>query len=142
MKKVILPLLVLSFLCKEKSFSQSERIIGPVELRMTDSLCSGINKIDLSGITTQEEAIAAYSQCVGEHADLLNDLATERKVDITDLAAMKKIGIDLAFDLYKIKCEKFTKLSIAMATKTIKDLSQGDLTIGVLKRIDQKGFNY
>ena len=143
MKKILFILIAFSFLFVQKSFSQTERVIGPIEKRMTDSLCSSISRLDLSKIRTQEEAVAAYTQCVEEHADLLNDLATERNADITDVTAMKRIGIDLAFDLYKMKCEKFTKLSTVMAMKTTnKDLSQSDVTIGTLKRIDQKGFNY
>jgi hypothetical protein len=143
MKRIIPALFILFFLYVGKSFSQSKHVIGPVERKMTDSLCNSINKIDLSKIATQEEAVAAYTQCVEEHADLLNDLATERKVDVGNIADMKKIGIDLAFDLYKMKCEKFMKLSTIMAMKTIKaDEGNEDVTIGMLKRIDQKGFNY
>jgi hypothetical protein len=99
--------------------------------------------LDLSKKATEEEAVAAYTPCVEEHADLLNDLATERNADVTDIPAIKRIGIDLAFDLYKMKCEKFSKLSTIMAMKTVnKNLSQNDVTIGTLKRIDQKGSNY
>jgi hypothetical protein len=143
MKKFLFILIASSLLFAQKSFSQTERVIGPVEKRMTDSLCSSISRLDLSKITTQEEAIAAYTKCVEEHADFLNDLATERNADVGDMPAMKRIGMDLAFDLYKMKCEKFSKLSTIMAMKMAnKDLSQGDVTIGTLKRIDQKEFNY
>lgn len=142
MKKLLFILLV-SIFCSLNIFAQSDRVIGPAEKRMTDSLCSSVNRLDLSKITTKEEAIAAYTKCVEEHVDLLNDLAIERKVDIGEMAAMRRIGVDLALDLYKMKCEKFMQFSRLMAIQTVKnELSQSDLTIGTFKRIDQSGFNY
>jgi len=142
MKRITLLLFALLSICT-KSFAQSEHVIGPVERKITDSICASVNKLDLSKINTQEQAVAAYTQCVGDHIDLLNDLATERNVDMADEVAMKKVGIDLAFNLYKMKCEKFMKLSTLMAMKSMdKGVSLEQVTTGAFKRIDNKGFNY
>jgi hypothetical protein len=142
MKKFLL-LIILPLLLIQKSFAQTGHVQGTMERKMTDSLCVSISKLDVSKIKTQEEAVAAYTQCVGDHIDLLGDFAAERNVDMTDKVAMKKIGVDLAFNLYKMKCENFIKLSTLMAMKTInKDERQGDISIGAFKRIENKGFNY
>ncbi|MBS1526553.1 MAG: hypothetical protein JST19_12935 [Bacteroidetes bacterium] len=127
-------------------FAQSQRVLGPVEKKIVDTLCNGINRIDLSKINTQEEAVAAYTQVVTDHADMLSDLAAERHVDMADMDAMKRVGMDLALDLFKVKCEKFTELSKKMAMqvaqKEIAGEANGDAMIGTFKRIDKKGFNY
>lgn len=142
MKKLLL-LIILPLLFTQQSFAQTEHVQGPMECKMTDSLCISVGKLDISKIKTQEEAVAAYTQCVGDHLDLLGDFAAERNVDMTDKVAMKKIGVDLAFNLYKMKCENFIKLSTLMAMKTVNnDEHQGDVTIGVFKRMENKGFNY
>ncbi|HVS91347.1 MAG TPA: hypothetical protein VHE59_04895 [Mucilaginibacter sp.] len=145
MKKVLITLLIVGCYCLNV-FAQSERVLGPVEKRLVDTLCNGVNRIDLSKVNTQEEAVAAYTQLVMDHAAMLGDLAAERHVDMSDMDAMKRVGVDLAVDLYKMKCEKFIELSKKMAMKVAqKEISgeaNGDAMIGTFKRIDKKGFNY
>ncbi|MBS1503130.1 MAG: hypothetical protein JST32_13765 [Bacteroidetes bacterium] len=145
MKKNLITLVIVGFYSLNV-FAQSERVLGPVEKRLVDTLCNGVNRIDLSKVNTQEEAVAAYTQLVMDHADMLGDLAAERHVDMGDMDAMKRVGVDLAVDLYKMKCEKFTELSKKMAMKVAqKEISgeaNGDAMIGTFKRIDKKGFNY
>ncbi|MEZ2336311.1 hypothetical protein [Mucilaginibacter sp. RCC_168] len=112
---------------------------GPVEQRMTDSLCKSLARLDISKISTKEEAVKAYTECVMAHADLLPDLAAERKVDMTDQSAMRAVGIDLAKNLVKQKCDYFLKLAVKMNSKEVEE----DRSItGTFKRIDVKGFNY
>ena len=113
---------------------------GPIEQQMTDSLCKSLARLDISKITTKEEAVKAYTECVMAHADLLPDLAAERKVDMTDHNAMRTVGIDLAKNLMKQKCDYFMKLSGLMAQKTAD--AEDNVTSGVFRRVDQKGFNY
>jgi len=134
---------ILFIVFSQTVFSQTEKVVSITEKRMADSVCNSVNRLDLSKITTRNEAVAFYTQCIGDHLDILNDLAAERHVDISDKDAMRKIGVDLAFDLYKMKCTNFVKLSSLIAMKTVdKDTIQTNITIGALKRIDQKGFNY
>lgn len=143
MKKSLALFTILSFAFLRVAFSQAERTISITEKRLADSVCNSVNRLDVSKITTRDAAVAFYTQCIGDHLDLLNDLATERNVDVSDNVAMRKIGIDLAFDLYKMKCANFVKLSSLIAMKTIdKDTLRSDITVGAFKRIDQKGFNY
>jgi len=145
MKRILFILIIVGFYFPQV-FAQSERVLGPVEKRLVDTLCNSMSRIDLSKINTRDEAVAAYTQVIGDHADMLNDLANERNVDMTDMAAMKKLGIDLAFDLYRMKCEKFAELSkkmaINVAKKELDKGAGGDAMAGTFKRIDKKGFNY
>lgn len=113
---------------------------GPVEQRMTDSLCKSLARLDISKITTKEEAVKAYTECVMAHADLLPDLAAERKVDMTDQNAMRTVGIDLAKNLVKQKCDYFLKLAVKMNSKEVEEVDRS--ITGTFKRIDVKGFNY
>jgi hypothetical protein len=141
MKKVILLILILSSLVKYAS-AQTERVVGPAEKRITDSICACVSRLDISKITTKNEAIAAYTDCVTQNADLLTPLADERKVDIGDQEQMRKIGIDIAMTLMKNKCAGFIKLSVMMAKNENSDAGSTGTTSGKLSRIDNKGFNY
>ncbi|WP_107831267.1 hypothetical protein ABZR88_05020 [Mucilaginibacter yixingensis] len=113
---------------------------GPVEKRLSDSLCACVTKLDLSKINTKDEAVQAYTNCVMQHADLLPDLAAEKKVQMEDQDAMRTIGIELAQTLMKQKCDAFVKLSLLMAKDKAAALANS--TFGTFKRIDVKGFNY
>ena len=113
---------------------------GPMEQRMTDSLCKCLVGIDNAKITTKAQAVAAYTGCVQKNADLLPDLADEKKVDMTNTTAMRVVGIDLAKNLMKQKCDAFMKLSTAMAQKDVED--EPSFSTGTFKRVDLKGFNY
>jgi len=115
---------------------------GPVERRLADNICSSLSKLDLSKITTKSEAVKAYTSCVMAHADMLPDLAAEKKVDMTDQAAMRLVGIELGKDLMKQNCKYFLQLSTAMAKKEDSEEAATSSTLGTFKRIDLKGFNY
>jgi len=145
MKKLLFILFITGFYSPQ-IFGQAERVLGPVEKRVVDTICNGLAKVDLSKISTRDEATAAYTQVIEDHADMLSELANERHVDITDVDAMKRVGIDLAFDLYKIKCEKFAELAKKMSSQATKNdmaqKSEGDATLGTFRRVDHKGFNY
>ncbi|MES2279144.1 MAG: hypothetical protein V4592_24140 [Bacteroidota bacterium] len=124
--------------------AKAQTAMGPVEKRLTDSICNCVAKLDMAKITTKQQAIEAYSNCVAQHADLLPDLAAEKKVNMEDQDAMRTIGIELAKNLMRMKCDGFIKLSVAMAKK---DNNTGEEKVttadfGTFKRIDLKGFNY
>jgi hypothetical protein len=133
-----LVLFILSIVIMQNSLAQTK--FAPAEQKMVDSLCSSVNKLDLSKITTKEQAIFAYTQCVTNYYSLLGDFAEEKHADISNTADMKKIGIQLAQDLMTIKCESFIKLESLIAKNTIDN--QENSTTGIYKRIDNKGFNY
>ncbi|MFI5137093.1 MAG: hypothetical protein ACHQIM_04645 [Sphingobacteriales bacterium] len=143
MKKVSLPLFILFFLFIQKSFSQSDRVAGPAEMKLTDSLCASLNKLDLSKIGNGKEAQSAFMDCFMKQSALFEDVAAERHVAMDDNAAMHKIGVDIGKNLMKEKCDAFLKLAVKMAEKTTEsDESSTGTTTGSFKRIDLKGFNY
>jgi hypothetical protein len=114
---------------------------GPVEKKMMDSLCIALSKLDMSKISTKEEAKAAFMDCFTRYTGLFMDFAKERNVSIDDEQAGEVLGKDLAKDLLEEKCDGFLKLSMKMAGKDNEEDEVSDAT-GVFKRIDNKGFNY
>ncbi len=126
------------------SYSQTAKKTSATEKQLTDSLCNCVSKIDISKITDRTAAITAYTNCVTLHMDLVSDLAKERGIDITDLDAMRALGVDLAKDLMAQNCTSFTQLSVTMAKDRIDAYANGatGVTSGTFKRMDQKGFNY
>lgn len=136
MKKIILFLLVIGF---GNAYAQTP---GPVEKKLTEELCNCINKLDISKITTAEQANKAFMECFMGQMDKAPDLAAERGVQMTDNDAMRKIGNDVGINLLKQKCEGFMKLAVVMAKAKGGDEEVNSTTTGVFKRIDVKGFNY
>ncbi|RKR85424.1 hypothetical protein BDD43_5695 [Mucilaginibacter gracilis] len=139
--KKIFAICVLCITFVQLSLAQASRVIGPAEKKITDSICNALSKRDISKITNKQEAVALYTSCVMEHADLLQELADELKVDVNDQAAMQKVGMNIAFNLMKDKCANFIKLSTYFAEQKATEVLNNYST-GVLKRIDNKGFNY
>jgi hypothetical protein len=113
---------------------------GPVEQKLTNALCDCISKLDQSKINNSEEANKAFMDCFMTQADLMVDLAAERKVEMDNSEAMNKIGTDIGANLLKQKCGGFLKLAVKMADK--KGSVEIQSTTGAFKRIDNKGFNY
>ena len=136
MKKLLLSLLITAAFTAANAQAKP----GPIEQRMTDSLCNCIMKLDMATITTKQEAVTAYTGCVQKNADLLPDLTEEKKIDMTDQVAMRQLGIELAKNLMKQKCSGFMQLSVIMAKKDVENISNA--ITGTFKRIDNKGFNY
>ncbi|MDP9079060.1 MAG: hypothetical protein M3O71_16660 [Bacteroidota bacterium] len=137
MKKTLL--LILSLISIYNTEAQT--IPGPVEKRMTDSICISLSKIDVSKINGPKEAKDAFTNCVMQHSDMFVDLAKERNVSIEDQDAMRELGIDIGKDLLKDKCDGFLKLAVKMADKGTPGNDEESIT-GTFKRIDNKGFNY
>jgi hypothetical protein len=114
--------------------------IGPAQQRLLDSLCKELSKIDVSKITTKKAADDAFEKCFETHADLLTDVAKEQNVDITDEAAMSEVGGAIGKNLMKQKCGSFMQLAMKMGKDD--DDAGTQITTGIFKRIDTKGFNY
>jgi hypothetical protein len=138
MRKILFLFILLS-LFVQRAFSQTAHIPTPLENKMTDSLCDCVSKLDFSKITNKEEAIAAYTDCIGKHTDIFSALAIERKEDIMDQAAMRQLGLVIAKNLMAKNCVSFVKLSMLTVKK---DGVVTNSTTGTFKRIDLKGFNY
>jgi hypothetical protein len=141
-------LCVLLFILSVKlSVAQSQRVIGPAEKRISDSVCNCLSKLDMSKITTSEQAKAAFEGCFESKADLILEVAKERNVDLTDHDGMRKVGMDIALTMMKGDCSGFMKLAMLMAKdkvekKVNEEEATDDTSQGTLKRIDNKGFNY
>jgi hypothetical protein len=94
----------------------------------------------MSKIKTKKEAVAAYTQCISNRLEILQDLATERNVDMSNSNAMEKIGADLVHDLMTMKCNSFIKLESMIAKNVADDID--NLSTGVFKRVELSGFNH
>src|ERR1700743_131282 len=141
MKKTLFFLIVFSLLFVQKSFSQVERVPGPAEKRITDSLCAALNRLDMAKIGNGKEAESAFMDCFMKQSAMFEDVANERNVKMDDDAAMHQMGVDIGKNLLKMKCDAFMKLAVKMADKSGAN-EQSLIASGVFKRIDTKGFNY
>ncbi|OCX51449.1 hypothetical protein BEL04_15595 [Mucilaginibacter sp. PPCGB 2223] len=93
-------------------------------------------------ITNKAEANAAMTNCITLHLDMFKNVIDERNVDINDRQAMTKVGIDIGANMMKNGCEGFIKVSSILAQDEVDNKGETGTTSGVLKRIDNKGFNY
>lgn len=116
--------------------------IGPAQQRLLDSLCKELSKIDVAKISTKQAANDAFEKCFENHADLLMDVAKEQNVEVTDEPAMSKVGVEIGKNLMKQKCGSFMQLAMKMGKGDDAEDSGTQVTTGVFKRIDTKGFNY
>ena len=140
MKKFLSVFVISSCLFIQRSFAQTERVPGPAERRITDSLCVAINRLDMSKVGTGKAAESAFMDCFMRQSALFEDVANERKVQMEDKTAMHQMGSDIAKNLLKMKCDGFMKLALKMADKS--GAPSSETASGTLKRIDTKGFNY
>jgi hypothetical protein len=138
MKKVFLLLLIVVVTVTVKAQTKS----GPVAKQMADSICNCLTRVDVSKVTTKEQAVTVYTDCITQHSNILIALAEEKNVDIQDMAAMQSVGVDLAKDMMKQNCQSYMKLSVLMVKGKTADNNTGGVTEGKIKRIDNKGFNY
>lgn len=142
MKKLILIAVITCFFIHQ-SFSQTARVVGPAEKKVTDSLCGCVATIDVSKISNKAEATEAYTGCVAKYIELLKDFADEKHVSFDDRVDMKKLGVDLAMNLLGRDCKGFKELALIMgrSNKSSDEMVSAALT-GIFKRIENKGFNY
>jgi hypothetical protein len=122
--------------------SQAQTVKATARQRMTNTVCNCLSKVDLTKITNKEEAVAAITDCFAKRPDLIAEVAEEKKVDMTDQAAMREIGIDIGKDLLKENCSAFVKISSKMAQIKMAQSSDQGYSEGKFSRIDVKGFNY
>ncbi|RYF85592.1 MAG: hypothetical protein EOO03_13020 [Chitinophagaceae bacterium] len=140
MSKFFLPVILLITFIKPVLAQEK---IGPAEQRLMDSLCNDLTKIDMNKISTKKEANDAFMNTFLRFADMALGVAEEHGVEVTDQAAMQKIGLSLGVNLLKQKCSSFIKLAAIMAgTNTEGTTETAQLTSGSFKRIETKGFNY
>jgi hypothetical protein len=135
-------LLLLLFTCVIYFSANAQTTVGPVEQKMIDTLCDGLNKLDQSKINTSKEATDAFMNCFMEQSGMFVDLAAEKNISMEDQQAMHELGVEIGKKLLKQKCEGFLKLAVKMAKKEDDDAPATSETQGTFKRIDTKGFNY
>lgn len=140
MKKILFASLFCSILFIGRSFAQAERVVGPAERKITDSLCTAISKLDVSKINNQKEAEDAFMDCFMKQSAMFEEVTNERKVRMDDHVAMHQLGVDIGKNLFNMKCDAFLKLAVKMAPgKAESDKSE---VSGIFKRIETRGFNY
>ncbi len=139
MMKSLLPFLVftLSINCL-----LAQRVAGPAEKKLTDSICDCMTKVDFTKVTTKQQATAVFSDCFAQHPALLVDVATERHTTMADDEGMNKIGNDIGESLMKQNCAAAMKLGLLMADDKKNSDEATSETNGTFNRIDLKGFNY
>lgn len=124
------------------STTKAQTTPGPVEKQISDSVCNCLTRVDLTKVTTKEQATSVIMNCFTKNPSLIVALAEERKVNIEDQAAMRAVGVDVGKNLMKMNCDAYMKLSVIMAADKTNQLTNGHVTQGKLVRIDNKGFNY
>lgn len=139
MKKVLFFLLMV---CSAQIFAQAPVNLGPTEQKINDAICDCMTKQDMSTIKTKEAATQLFTDCVSQHTDLIMKIADERKIDITNDEAMNKLGLEIGKNLMKQNCAAALQLGIKMAGDEKKDGIVSSNTEGIIKRMDNKGFNY
>ena len=138
MKKILLSIItIIIFQCARAQTTPSR-----LELAVTDSVCNCLTKIDISKITTKDQAIAAYSDCFTKKADLMMKLADEKLVNPSDEDGMRKLGADIGKDLVNQKCAAFTSISIKMAEQPNTRQQKNDKIVrGTSKQANEKRAN-
>ncbi|WP_428330398.1 hypothetical protein [Mucilaginibacter sp.] len=134
---------VLSLFCfflTQLAFAQTTTP-GPAEIKITDSICNCISRVDMSKIQNKKEAYAVFTDCFTQHSALLIEVAEERKISISDDAEMNKLGTEIGTNLLKQNCSAALKLGMKMSDDKSGEATESS-TQGVVKRIDLKGFNY
>lgn len=143
MKKFLFLSVLLVSLMAQAGFAQvPPRKIGPAEQKITDSICNCVVKLDMSKITTKDEATAAYTDCVMQHADMLAALSAERHVELTDKQGMTAVGVDIALNLMNQNCKGFKELAMLLGGQDASDDDAVSTASGTLKRVETRGFNY
>lgn len=140
--KRILPLLLLIITAFALTASAQTTPPSETQRTLTDSICNSVARLDMSKINTKQQAVQEYTGCIGQHLQLLQKLAEEKGYDMNNIEQMKTLGIEIAQNLMKQKCESFIKLSALLADKVAKNEISGGITTGIFKRFDVKGFNY
>lgn len=120
--------------------ANAQKVIGPKQQKMLDSLCNCLTNLNYAKITNSQEANKAFMDCFTNHADQLMEVAEEEGVEITDNEASNAIGEMIGKNLLSQKCGAFMKLAVLMANDD--NETQQQKTTGTFKRIDNKGFNY
>ena len=110
-----------------------------------DKICECMGKIkkdDKDLKKFQEQTIECFSSAA--MSELLA-LAEERKLDLTDQAAMRNLGVEIGKELLKQQCPAYMTLVQMSANGELKkreavaDVASGE-TVGKVVRVDQKEF--
>src|ERR1700710_3043442 len=121
MKKILLLMILVLFF--KSAYSQTTP--SPLEKAVTDSVCNCLAKIDVSKITSKDQATAAYSDCFTKKADLMMKLADEKLVNPSDEDGMRKLGADIGKNLTQ-SCAAFNSISKKMAVERINQQEKND----------------
>jgi hypothetical protein len=138
MKKIIFSLLVLiSGAC----YAQNAVKLGPTEQKLNDAICDCLTKQDFSKVSTKEQAIGVFNDCILQKPQLVVNLAAERKIDLNDNKAMNTLGEEVGKNLVMQGCvaatRVFAKISSASdttATRIVKHTGQDSIYALKIKR--------
>ena len=113
--------------------------------KVADTVCACLNKIDMSAITTKDQATAAFMTCFVSNAAGVIALALERKVDFSDQAATQALGMEVGKELLSQGCASFVQLSMKMVDVQAPggaSLGGSGATAGRLVRVDNREFRH
>src|SRR4249919_1253352 len=110
-----------------------------------DSVCKCLSRIDMNNIKGRDDAQVALTGCIlNENMGLLMQVAEKRGLSVSDKAAMKKMGQEMAMELMKQNCNAFVQMSIKLTKGgvTVKDEEVLDVstTSGTLSSVETKDF--
>ena len=131
--------LILCLLC---AFSFTRAQSDTTMKKFVDSVCKCMGKIDLNTIKSEAEAQQAMTACfVKDNMAVLMKLADERNIDITDQAAMRKVGEEVGMELMKQNCQAFIQLSMQLSKAGGKsEVVSISTTSGTLATVETKDF--
>ena len=131
------------FFCLLCVFSITHAQSDTTMKKFVDSVCKCMSKIDMNTIKSEADAQQAMTACfVKDNMSVLMKVADERNIDITDQAAMRKIGEEVGLELVKQNCQPFIQLSMQMAKANKSEVSTSVTTTssGTLSSIETKDF--
>lgn len=133
---------LLIFFCLISLFSNIHAQSDSTMKRFADSVCKCMSRVDLNSIKSEAEAQQAITTCfLKDNMGVLMKLADERNIDITDQAAMRKVGEEVGMELMKQNCQPFIQLSMQMAKASGKtEISSISSTSGTLSSVETKDF--
>ncbi len=84
--------------------------------KIVDTTCACLTALPNVEKKTQEQLQAAISQCMMQKSmtDFMA-LAEERNIEMTDMEAMRKLGMEIGMDLMKSDCKAMTAIITKMA---------------------------
>ncbi len=116
--------------------------------KIVDSTCTCLSEMPDIGTKTKEELQVIISECMMQKSmtDFMA-LAQERKIELTDMDGMQKLGTEIGMDLIKADCKAMNSIMLKMAkgeignTEKIMEIKES-VVKGLVQNVEVKDFVY